>query len=163
MTIHTPNAGTGLTGEWYVGLFGALRVDFGLTPRNIVTSDAEHAWQVVRDLVTVAVEDPGPLEPGRRMSSLRSVHGIASLGDGSPNANTRAEGSEYVAITDLSVVVDADRTFYRAPGWVARLVAGLKEPRLGIAVMDDTGHHQDALIVHEAEAIIAIVGLRRLS
>lgn len=142
---HTPTTGTGLTGEWLLGPFGALRADFNLTPRDIVVRDAVAAWETVRDLLTVPTPHPSPLDAPRRSRSVRRLHGLP------------------VAIAGHAVLADADRVFYQGPGWLAQLVAGLREPHLGVVPTDDTGHHLDALVVREAGVIIAVVGLRRLN
>jgi len=146
MSRHVPTESTGLTGEWYLGPFGALRVDFNLTPRDIVPRvPPAEAWAVVRDLLTCPTSDPKPLEAPRRWRSHRRLHGRPVFLDG------------------LTVLADADTVFYSAPAFVAKLLETLRDPGCGVLVTDDTGSHADVLVVREAGQVVAVVTLRRLN
>lgn len=144
MTIHAPNAGTGLTGEWLLGPAGGVRVDLAICPPDIEVADADAAWEVVRDLLSAVPTDRELLEAPRRWRSTRAVH-----------AGPVRHGHD-------AIICDKDRVIYAAPVWALRAAQG-EDIDLGVLVTDDTHHHQDVLVVRRRREIVAFAGLRRLS
>jgi len=144
VTIHTPNAGTGLSGEWLLGPSGGVRVDLCACPDNIVVDDRDKAWATVRDLLSAAVVDPEPLAPVRRWRSTRALH--AGPVRHHPDA----------------IVVDKDCAVYAAPLWVMT-VAQDDSVDFGVLVSEDTGLSDGLLVMRRVDEVVAFSTLRRLT
>jgi len=144
MTIHTPNAGTGLSGEWLLGPSGGVRVDLAICPPDIEVTDPDAAWETVRDLLSAVPEKREPLEGPRRWRSTRGVH-VSPVRHG-----------------DDAILTDQDRVAYSAPEWVLR-VAVDDAVTFGVLVTDDTHHHLDVLVMRRRDEVVAFAALRRLS
>jgi len=139
-----PTTGTGLKGDWLLGPHGGVRVDLGVRPPGLIACCCAATWATVRDLLTTPVEDPEPLEAPRRWRSVRTVA-----------AGPVRHDSE-------AVFADADKCIYSAPRWLLAAVSACKDAGLGVLVTEDTGHHQDVLVVRQGGDVVAFVGVRRL-
>lgn len=145
MTAPIPSApGTGLTGDWFLGPVGGVRMDLGVCPPDIVVRDPAAAWSIVRDLLTAVPKKKTALEAPRRWRAARSVHGRPVRHGGAV------------------VLADADGYLYAAPSWLGRVLLACPDARLGVLPTEDTHHHQDVLVVRQRGDVVAFVGVRRL-